>query len=61
MAAKIKKKMGIDILGTIDIKENNGIFIEVQDIDKPMNLADLIKDFNGLEVKISLAQSEEIA
>ena len=60
MAAKIKKKMGIDISGIVEIKGDK-VFVDVQNGQELMNLADLIEDFDGLEVKIGLSQYEEIA
>lgn len=62
MAAKILKKKTIDITAVLNITDDNNIILEVEDIDTPMNLADLVKkDFNGEAVKISFAQSEDIA
>lgn len=62
MAAKITKKKALNITAIIDINaDSNQILLEVEDVETPMNLADLVSEFNGEEVKITIAQSEDIA
>lgn len=62
MAAKITKKKALNITAILDVKtDSNQIVLEVEDVATPMNLADLMSEFNGEEVKITIAQSEDIA
>ena len=61
MASKISKKSTLNILGVIEIdEEENKVSIQVEDVDDPMDLIELIKDFNGLETKITLSYGEDI-
>ena len=52
MASKVNKKFGLDITGTIDLdsldKEHDGL-------SEPVSLAELADEFNGKEVKLSIA------
>lgn len=62
MAAKITKKKALNITAILDVKvDNNQILLEVEDVETPMNLADLVSEFSGDEVKITIAQSEDVA
>lgn len=57
--AKVNKKMSFDAKGILDLT-NGVIKIEVEDMDNPLVLADLIKEFDGREVKITIAYGEEL-
>lgn len=64
MASKISKKKTLKIKAILNIDENSKVItLEVEDVDTPMNLADLALEmkFNGEEVDISFVQSEDIA
>lgn len=62
MAAKITKKKALNITAILDVKtDSNQIVLEVEDIETPMNLANLVSEFNGEEVKITVTQSDDIA
>lgn len=62
MAAKITKKKALNITAILDVKmDSNQILLEVEDVETPMNLADLVSEFSGDEVKITIAQSEDVA
>ena len=58
MAAKISKKKSINAQGTLDI---NGMKLEVEDVPDPVVLSELLKDFDGLDVKLSVTYGEDIA
>lgn len=60
MASKINRKYGCDIKGFINI-DDGIITVEVEDVEKPVVLADFIKDFVGKpDVKISVNYGEEL-
>jgi hypothetical protein len=58
MAAKISKKQVVNAQGTLDI---NGMKLEVEGVDTPVQLSDLLKDFDGLDVKLSVTYGEDVA
>lgn len=58
MAAKISKKKVVNAQGTLDI---DGMKLEVEGMDTPVQLSELLKDFDGLDVKITIAYGEDIA
>ena len=58
MASKINRKYSCDIRGIISA-DDDIITVEVEDVEKPIVLADFIKDFIGKpDVKISVAYGE---
>ena len=58
MASKINKKYACDIKGIISV-DDGIITVEVEDVEKPIVLADFIKDFVCKpDVKISVAYGE---
>ena len=60
MASKINRKYSCDIKGIISTYDGI-ITVEVEDVEKPIVLADFIKDFVGKsDVKISVAYGEEL-
>ena len=60
MASKINKKYACDIKGIISV-DDGIITVEVEDVEEPIVLADLIKDFIGKpDVKISVSYGEEL-
>ena len=59
MAAKITKKSNVNVQGVLDLTDGF-IKLEVEDHDEPVLLADLIKEYSGLEVKITVAYGEEL-
>ena len=58
MAAKISKKKVVNAQGTLNI---DGMKLEVEGVDTPVQLSDLFKDFDGLDVKLSVTYGEDIA
>lgn len=60
MASKINKKYSCDIQGILDIREDKNIYIEVEDTDPPILLAELFEVFNNKEVKISITFKNEL-
>jgi len=59
MASKVNKKITLNIQGIVDVSDGK-ITIEVEDVETPMDLTDLIQDFNGLETKITLSHGVDI-
>ena len=58
MASKINRKYSCDIKGIIST-DDSIITVEVEDVEKPIVLADFIKDFVGKpDVTISVAYGE---
>lgn len=61
MGKSVVRKKSIDIKGTLSIVGNEddakNIYIECEDSDDPLVLADLIKSFDGCEVTISVKES----
>ena len=60
MAAKISKKNTLSAQGTLDLTDGI-IKLEVEGKDEPITLSELAKDFDGLDVKITIAYGEDIA
>ncbi|MFQ7434966.1 MAG: hypothetical protein ACLRM7_01040 [Ruminococcus sp.] len=58
--AKITKKNVLSVQGIVNIK-NGKITFSVEDIEGEIALAELMSDFNGQEVKLSVNQTDEIA
>ena len=58
MASKYSKTMKLDISGTLNIADDGSMTVDVEDLGI-MNLADVMSDFNGQEIKISVAQKDE--
>lgn len=58
--AKISKKKSISLKGIVSITEDNQIVFEVEDMPEVVELANLLKDFNGQEISLSVNQTEEI-
>ena len=58
--AKITKKNVLSVQGIVNI-ENEKIIFSVEDIEGEIALAELMSDFNGQEVKLSVNQTDEIA
>ncbi|MEG3007039.1 MAG: hypothetical protein RR806_06180 [Oscillospiraceae bacterium] len=59
MASKITKKMNTSVEGILDLTDGF-IKFEVEDVDDPVLLAELIKEFNGKKIKITAAYGEEL-
>ena len=59
MATKIKKSFGATIQGILDIRNDGSIFIEVEDINESINLADFISEFDGKDCKVTVAFTTE--
>ena len=59
MASKVSRRSSANIKGILLIDDGK-LFVEVEDIEKPFDLADFLKDFDGLEVALSVAHKEEL-
>ena len=58
MASKINKTYSGSISGILDIRDD-GIYIEVPEIDTPISLADFFSEFNDKDVTIRIGNKVE--
>lgn len=58
--AKFTKKNTLTIKGIYNI-EDNKIFVEIEDVETPVDLADVSAEFQGKEVTLTIAQNTELA
>lgn len=60
--ANITKKRNISIKGVLDVnKEDNKIYVDIEDSDEPMSLADLLQDFDNCEISMTVGESIDLA
>ncbi len=59
MAAKISKKNTLNIKGTLDLSDGI-VKIEVEGKDEPVVFADIAKEFDGLDVKLTVDYGQDI-
>lgn len=58
--AKFTKKNTLTIKGIYNI-EDGKIFIEVEDVDDPIDLANVSTEFQGKEINLTITQNTELA
>ena len=58
--AKFSKKNALSITGIYNI-EDGKIFIEVEDVDDPIDLANVSTEFQGKEITLTITQNTELA
>lgn len=58
--AKFTKKNTLTIKGIYNI-EDNKIFVEIEDMETPVDLANVSTEFQGKEVTLTIAQNTELA
>ena len=58
--AKFSKKNALSIKGIYNI-EDGKIFIEVEDVDDPIDLASVSTEFQGKEINLTITQNTELA
>lgn len=58
--AKFSKKNTLSIKGIYNI-EDGKIFIEVEDVDDPIDLANVSTEFQGKEITLTITQNTELA
>ena len=58
--AKFLKKNALSIKGIYNI-EDGKIFIEVEDVDDPIDLASVSTEFQGKEITLTITQNTELA
>ena len=58
--AKFSKKNALSIKGIYNI-EDGKIFIEVEDVDDPIDLANVSTEFQGKERTLTITQNTELA
>lgn len=59
MADKIIRNYKLSASGLLSVDENGQIYISVADGPQDVNLAGLLMDFNGRQVKLSCAFDDE--
>lgn len=60
MASKISKKKSFSIEGLMSINENGRIVFEVEDFETPIELNEMINDFEDCNCKLTLAFTEAL-
>ena len=58
--AKFSKKTALSIKGIYNI-EDGKILIEVEDVDDPIDLANVSTEFQGKEITLTITQNTELA
>ena len=58
--AKFSKKNALSIKGIYNI-EDGKIFIEVEDVNDPIDLANVSTEFQGKEITLTITQNTELA
>ena len=58
--AKFSKKNALSIKGIYNI-EDGKIFVEVEDVDSPIDLANVSTEFQGKEITLTITQNTELA
>ena len=58
--AKFSKKNALSIKGIYNI-EDGKIFIVVEDVDDPIDLANVSTEFQGKEITLTITQNTELA
>lgn len=58
--AKFSKKNTLTIKGIYNI-EDGKIFVEVEDVDNPIDLANVSTEFQGKEITLTITQNTELA
>lgn len=59
MASKVSTKESLNAKGILNL-DGDEILLEIEDVDTPVALVDLLKDFNGKEVSISVNFTNEL-
>ena len=59
MASKVSKHSAVTINGVLSI-ENGKVFVEVEDFNKPFDLAIFLENFDGLDVNLSVTHKEDV-
>lgn len=58
--SNINKKRSFDITGMLRVEEAGNIVFEVEDIEEPVALENLIKDFDGYYCKLAINYTEGV-
>lgn len=59
MASKVSTKESLNAKGILNL-DGDEILLEIEDVDTPVAFVDLLKDFNGKEVSISVNFTNEL-
>lgn len=58
--ANLTMKSALSVKGIIDIHDDGSIWLEVEDINDPISLAELADNFNGKPIKLGITYDEEL-
>ena len=58
--ANLTMKSALSVKGIIDIHDDGSIWLEVEDINDLINLAELADNFNGKPIKLGITYDEEL-
>ena len=58
--AKFSKKNALSIKGSYNVGDGK-IFVEVEDVDDPIDLANVSTEFQGKEITLTITQNTELA
>ena len=58
--ANLTMKSALSVKGIMDIHDDGSIWLEVEDINDPINLAELADNFNGKPIKLGITYDEEL-
>lgn len=58
MAQKIIQNYATKGNGILEIDDNKNLIIYIEDVEKPINLADLLAKYDGCEIKFSVNYDE---
>lgn len=59
MASKVSKRYSASAKGVLE-QEDGRLILEVEDVAKPLDLAEFLRGFIGLEVLVSVAHKEDL-
>lgn len=57
--SKVNKRKSASIKGILSV-DGSKLFVEVEDVEKPFNLAEFLADFDGLEVTVSVSHKMDL-
>lgn len=58
--ANLTMKSALSVKGIMDIHDDGSIWLEVEDINDPISLAELADNFNGKPIKLGITYDEEL-
>lgn len=59
--AKVSKKSAFNAKGILNIDPDGKLLLEVEDVDELFDIAENVKEYDGLPVTVSISRTEDIA